>query len=50
MSGTGNPVETPNDVTRQICNAWKSDNLIKKIVCNSIIGECVSKVNGLEGR
>ena len=39
----------PNDVTRQICNAWKSDNLIKKIVCNSIIGECVSKLMGWKG-
>ena len=38
-----------NDVTRQICNAWKSDNLIKKIVCNSIIGECVSKLMGWKG-
>ena len=32
----------PNDVTRQICNAWKCDNLIKKFVCNKIIGECCS--------
>ena len=39
----------PDDVTRQICNAWKSDNLIKKIVCNSIIGECVSKLMGWKG-
>ena len=22
----------PEDVTRQICNAWKSDHLIKKVV------------------
>ena len=27
----------------------KSDNLIKKIVCNSIIGECVSKLMGWKG-
>ena len=39
----------PNDVTRQICNAWKSDNLIKKIVCNPTIGECVSKLMGWKG-
>ena len=38
-----------NDVTRQICNAWKSDNLIKQIVCNSTIGECVSKLMGWKG-
>ena len=30
----------PEDVTRQICNAWKSDNLIKKFVCHKIIGKC----------
>jgi len=39
----------PNDVTRQICNAWKSDNLIKKIVCHSIIGECASILMGWKG-
>ena len=38
-----------NDVTRQICNAWKSDNLIKQLVCNPIIGECVSKLMGWKG-
>jgi phytanoyl-CoA hydroxylase len=38
-----------DDVTRQICNAWKSDNLIKQIVCNSIIGECASKLMGWDG-
>ena len=32
----------PNDVTRQICNAWKADSLIENIVCNQIIGECCS--------
>jgi len=39
----------PNDVTRQICNAWKSDNLIKKIVCHSIIGEFASKLMDWKG-
>ena len=38
-----------NDVTRQICNAWKSDNLIKQVVCNPTIGECVSKLMGWKG-
>ena len=38
-----------DDVTRQICNAWKSDNLIKQVVCSSIIGECVSKLMGWDG-
>ena len=29
--------------TRQICNVWKSDNLIRKIVCNETIGLIASK-------
>ena len=40
MNGIGN--QDPNDVTRQICNAWKADSLIESIVCNQIIGECCS--------
>jgi len=39
----------PNDVTRQICNAWKSNNLIKKIVCNPKIGELISGLMNWEG-
>ncbi len=39
----------PNDVTRQICNAWKSNNLIKKIVCNPKIGELISRLMNWEG-
>jgi len=39
----------PSDVTRQICNAWKSDRLIKRLVCSPIIGECVSKLMGWKG-
>ena len=36
----------PEDVTRQICNAWKSDNLIRKLVCNKIVGKfCSSLMN-----
>ena len=31
-----------NDLTRQICNAWKSDKIIKTIVCNPKIGEFCS--------
>ena len=38
----------PN-ATRQICNAWKSDNLIKKIVCNETIGLIASKLMGWKG-
>ena len=39
----------PSDITRQICNAWKSDFLIKSLVCNPIIGETVSKLMGWKG-
>ena len=35
--------------TRQICNVWKSDNLIRKIVCNETIGLIASKLMGWEG-
>jgi len=35
--------------TRQICNAWKSDNLIRKIVCNETIGLIASKLMGWQG-
>jgi len=38
----------PN-ATRQICNAWKSDNLIRKIVCNETIGLIASKLMGWKG-
>ena len=35
--------------TRQICNVWKSDNLIRKIVCNETIGLIASKLMGWQG-
>ena len=35
--------------TRQICNVWKSDNLIRKIVCNETIGLIASKLMGWKG-
>ena len=35
--------------TRQMCNVWKSDNLIRKIVCNEIIGLIASKLMGWKG-
>ena len=37
------------DVTRQICNAWKADHLIKKVVCHKIIGEVCSRLMNWEG-
>ncbi|NDH59919.1 MAG: phytanoyl-CoA dioxygenase family protein, partial [Proteobacteria bacterium] len=39
----------PKDVTRQICNAWKADHLIKKIVCHEIIGEVCSRLMNWKG-
>ena len=39
----------PIDLTRQICNAWKADNLIRKIVCNEIVGKCCSLLMNWEG-
>ena len=38
-----------SSVTRQICNVWKSDNLIRKIVCNETIGLIASKLMGWQG-
>ena len=39
----------PEDVTRQICNAWKADNLVKKVVCHKIIGEVCSRLMNWQG-
>ena len=39
----------PHDVTRQICNAWKSDSLIREVVCNPIIGQTISKLMNWKG-
>ena len=35
--------------TRQMCNVWKSDNLMRKIVCNETIGFIASKLMGWKG-
>ena len=35
--------------TKQMCNVWKSDNLVKKIVCNETIGLIASKLMGWKG-
>tara|TARA_B100000530_G_C15854299_1_gene446617 strand:- start:67 stop:906 length:840 start_codon:yes stop_codon:yes gene_type:complete len=34
----------PNDVTRQICNGWKSDLSIKKIVTHKLLGKSCSEL------
>ncbi len=39
----------PNNVTRQICNAWKSDNYIRKVVCNKVVGKICSQLMNWKG-
>ena len=39
----------PVDVTRQICNSWKSDNLIKNLVCHHVVGETCSRLMNWKG-
>ena len=48
MNGTGKKSSDPR-ATRQMCNVWKSDNLIRKIVCNETIGLIASKLMGWKG-
>ena len=39
----------PIDVTRQICNGWKSDTLIKDFVCHRIIGKACAELMNWKG-
>ena len=39
----------PIDVTRQICNGWKSDLLIKDFVCHEIVGKSCAKLMNWNG-
>ena len=39
----------PIDVTRQICNGWKSDTLIKSFVCHEIIGKACAELMNWNG-
>ena len=39
----------PNNVTRQICNGWKSDTLIKNFVCHRIIGKACAELMNWKG-
>ena len=39
----------PIDVTRQICNGWKSDNLVKSFVCHEIIGKTCAELMNWKG-
>ena len=39
----------PKNHTRQICNAWKCDNIIKEIVCHQTIGKICATLMGWNG-
>tara|TARA_B100000579_G_scaffold190194_1_gene155308 strand:+ start:125 stop:967 length:843 start_codon:yes stop_codon:yes gene_type:complete len=39
----------PENITRQICNAWKSDNNIKEIVCHEILGKACAQLMNWSG-
>ncbi len=39
----------PEDITRQICNAWKSDNDIKEVVCNELVGKVCAELMNWHG-
>ena len=39
----------PNNTTRQICNGWKSDSNIKKIVTHQMLGKACAELMGWKG-
>lgn len=43
------PGRDPEDRTRQICNAWKSDRLIASVVLDPSIGRACAQLGGWEG-
>src|ERR1022692_4279383 len=43
------PGRDPEDRTRQICNAWKSDRLIASVVLAAGIGRACAQLGGWEG-
>ena len=38
-----------NKLTRQICNAWKSDNFLRSFICHKIVGESCSRLMNWSG-
>ena len=38
-----------NDVTREMCNAWKSDRTIASVVTSSYLGKLASQLMGWPG-
>lgn len=43
------PGVTPDDVTRQLCNVWKSDRVLAGIVLSRQVGEFAARLAGLPG-
>ena len=43
------PDRDPKNITRQICNAWKSDKCIRQIICHKLIGKTCSTLMGWDG-
>jgi hypothetical protein len=43
------PGRDPEDRTRQICNAWKSDRLIASVVLDAAIGKACATLGGWDG-
>ena len=39
----------PENVTRQICNAWKADNSIKDLVCHEVLGKACAELMNWSG-
>jgi len=39
----------PNNVTRQICNGWKSDLDIKKLVTHELLGKACAELMNWQG-
>ena len=39
----------PPDLTRQICNAWKSDRVIAQTVLSEVVGRCCAQLRGWPG-
>ena len=39
----------PENITRQICNAWKADNSIKDLVCHEVLGKACAELMNWSG-
>ena len=41
--------QDPIDLTRQICNGWKSNNLVKSFVCHELVGKACAQLMNWKG-